>query len=106
MEQLHYQRQQQRINLARDPFRIGQRPGDAAEEAETGPVAITWGANVDDHDVAGMTINEVRQELRQVFNIAPEADVNVNGVEATGDTVLRAGDALEFVRASGEKGGA
>ena len=102
MEQLH-RHQPQRYRPTRNSLRIGHGAGADGDEAAS--VSIVWGANVDDHEVAGMTIDEVRQELRQVFNIAPDADVVVNGVGATGDTVLRAGDSLEFVRVGGEKGG-
>jgi hypothetical protein len=90
---------------AREAVRFGATPDAGAAEEEDGAVEIIWGANMDSVDVAGMTVAEVRAHLAGAYNIAPEATVHVNGVEAGEDTRLRAGDCLEFVRAAGEKGG-
>lgn len=76
-----------------------------ADDAENGgTVEVVWGANMDSLDVGGMTVDEVRHQLDNAYNIAPDALVTVNGVAAPGDRRLRAGDCLEFVRAAGEKG--
>ena len=100
MEQLH------NLNTntpSRERLQIGQ--GVRAEFGVGGdPVEIVWGAEMEDHDVAGLTVEEVRQQLNVAWNIAPDVAINVNGTPATGSTLLRAGDNLEFVREGGEKG--
>ena len=85
-----------------DPF--DQTPFEDGPPDEDGTVMVIWGANMDELDASGLTIDEVRTQVGSAYNIAPDADVNVNGVTATGDTRLRAGDSVEFVRAAGEKG--
>jgi hypothetical protein len=80
-------------------------PGDGSHEDTGGTVHITWGALVDDLEVADMTVGEVQNLLQDAYNIAPDVQINVNGVEVTANTRLSAGDSLEFVRAAGEKGG-
>jgi HTH-type transcriptional regulator / antitoxin HigA len=49
-------------------------------------------------------VGEVRRMLRQPLNIAPNVSVYVNGQEADSEWVLRDGDTLEFIKASGRKG--
>ena len=87
------------------PIGSGVRTGgdDDVDTCET--VHITWGALIQDLDVVGMTAGEVQAEVQDAYHMAPGVRINVNGVEAGADTVLVAGDALEFVRAAGEKGG-
>jgi molybdopterin converting factor small subunit len=87
------------------PRRIGtgvRTGGDDRDDA--GTVQVTWGALIDELELAGMTVGEAQELLQAAYNIAPGVQVNVNGTEAGLDTVLAAGDALEFVRAAGEKG--
>lgn len=53
----------------------------------------------------GKTIEQVKAELKDVLNIPEGATVLLNGQAAQGTNVsLRAGDELEFVKASGDKG--
>jgi protein involved in polysaccharide export with SLBB domain len=78
--------------------------GDEGSDGD-GTVQVTWGALIQELDVAGMTVGEVQAEVQDAYNMAPGIRVNVNGSEADLDTVLATGDALEFVRAAGEKGG-
>ena len=84
------------------PHSIGSG-GDAAADPN-GTVQVTWGALIDDLELVGMTVGEALGELQTAYNIAPGVQINVNGVEAGEETVLSEGDALEFVRAAGEKG--
>jgi hypothetical protein len=80
--------------------------GSESDEADDdGSVLVIWGANMDELDAAGLTVDEARAQLATAYNIAPDAEANVNGVTSAGDTRLRAGDNLEFVHAAGEKGG-
>ena len=89
-----------------EPRPIGScvRSGSGDDGEASGTVQITWGALIDDLEVAGMTVGEVQNLLQAAYNIAPGVRVNVNGEEADADTMLATGDALEFVRAAGEKG--
>lgn len=88
------------------PRPIGTRVGEGGDDHSdtSGTVQVTWGALIDDLEVAGMTVGEVQALLQAAYNIAPGVGVNVNGVEAGADTILATGDSLEFVRAAGEKG--
>ena len=87
------------------PIGSGIRTGGNDDIDTSGTVQITWGALIDDLEVAGMTVGQVQALLQAAYNLAPGVQVNVNGDEADEDTVLTTGDALEFVRAAGEKGG-
>ena len=84
------------------PFGGGGPESDALDE--DGTVLVIWGANMDELDASGLTVDEVRAQLATAYNIAPDANVNVNGVQALGGQRLRAGDSLEFVHSAGEKG--
>ena len=87
------------------PIGTGIHTGGDDDSDTSGTVQITWGALIQDLDVVGMTVGEVQAEVADAYNMAPGVHVNVNDVEADMNTVLHAGDALEFVRAAGEKGG-
>ena len=103
MEEL--QRHQPKVIRARAPRTIGSGVRTGGDDDSDETVQITWGALIQDLDVAGMTVGQVQAEVQDAYNIAPGVRVNVNGAEAGPDTVLARGDALEFVRAAGEKGG-
>ena len=67
---------------------------------------IICGANeIEVSRYAGKTIAQVRQELTTALNIPQGSTVLLNDNAVTDEnTVLRAGDKLEFVKAAGEKG--
>ena len=69
---------------------------------------ITCGANeLEITPYAGKTIAHVRQVAGAVLNIPQGCTVLLNDNTVTDEnTVLRAADDLEFVKASGEKGSA
>lgn len=69
-----------------------------------GTVRIVCGVHTLEAQVAGRTVGDVRAALSQALNISPEAIAVVDGAEAAGDHVLRAGEQVEFVRLAGEKG--
>ena len=104
MEELHRHPEATRPPATR-PIGTGVRTGGDEDIDISGTVQITWGALIDDLEVAGMTVGAVQALLQAAYNIAPGVQVNVNGDEADEDTVLVSGDALEFVRTAGEKGG-
>lgn len=54
--------------------------------------------------VAGKTVREAREVLRQALNISPRAIAIVDGQEVDEGQVLLPGQHLEFVRMAGEKG--
>ena len=104
MEQLRHPRGNAPRDRLRPPLPFGSGPTENEATDEDGTVLVIWGPNMDELDAAGLTVDEVRQQLSTAFHIAPDADVNVNGVTASGDTRLLAGDNLEFVHIAGEKG--
>lgn len=52
----------------------------------------------------GRTVSSVRERVAQTLNVDPAAVPHVNGVSATASYVLKDGDTLEFIKASGTKG--
>jgi hypothetical protein len=78
----------------------------AAAVGTSGTVQVIWGPFTEPLEVAGLSVAQAFELLRDPFNIAPGAEVNVNGVAAAPEQRLRAGDVLEFVRGAGEKGAA
>ena len=77
-----------------------ERPAPAGSSA----VWVQYGSMSESFDLAGMTVGEARGLLERPYRIAPEAQVTVNGSDPAADQRLRAGDRVEFVRRSGEKG--
>jgi hypothetical protein len=72
--------------------------------ARTGLVKITYGVHHLEVAIAGKSVGEVRQALKEPLNIDPRALALVNGREAAASHLLKEGDQLEFVRLAGEKG--
>jgi len=67
-------------------------------------VRVLYGVHALEAGLAGRTVADVRQALRQALNISPQAVAVVDGREAGESFVLLAGQQLEFVRLAGEKG--
>lgn len=68
-------------------------------------IKVTCGANFQDGDYAGKTLEQVRSELQDVLNIPEDCQVLVNGEEKSLDYVLRGEDTpVEFLKKSGDKG--
>ncbi|MGO9621705.1 MAG: hypothetical protein ACLPT6_09905 [Desulfobaccales bacterium] len=72
--------------------------------ASSGLVKISYGVHVLTAAIAGKSVGEVRQALKEPLNIDPRALALVNGRDASTFLVLQEGDQLEFVRLAGEKG--
>ena len=68
-------------------------------------VLVVHGAASDRFDIAGVTIGEIRRQLRNAFNIPGEADAFLNGEQVNDDVALKDQDKLEFVKVHGRKGG-
>lgn len=69
------------------------------------PVRVVHGANEAHFAVDGMTVGQLARQLRDVLNIPTSAAAFVNGTEVQDDHVVRDGNAVEFIRANGIKGG-
>ncbi len=67
-------------------------------------VTVLSGAHMQSLPLVNQTVTQVRDLLQGPFNIGPQAMPLVNGRPVSAGTVLRQGDALEFVHHSGEKG--
>ncbi|MCK9376351.1 MAG: MoaD/ThiS family protein [Syntrophobacterales bacterium] len=74
-------------------------------QARTGQVKISYGVHNLEAAIAGKSVAEVRQALKEPLNIDPRALALVNGQDVAAAYVLKQGDQLEFVRLAGEKGG-
>ena len=72
------------------------------QPAET--TKVLYGVNELDLELAGKTVSEVWKALEQVFNIPRDATITLNGARVDDDTVVHAGDELEFQKAAGVKG--
>ena len=77
-----------------------QQPG----KSRTGQVKISYGVHSLEAAIAGKSVAEVRQALKEPLNIDPRALALVNGRDVPASFVLKEGDQLEFVRLAGEKG--
>ena len=67
-------------------------------------VRVLHGVHSLEANLAGRTVADVRQALRQALNISPQAVAIVDGLEVQESAILLAGQQLEFVRLAGEKG--
>jgi hypothetical protein len=67
-------------------------------------VRVLYGVHSLEASLAGRTVADVRQALRQALNISPQAMAIVDGREVEESAILLAGQQLEFVRLAGEKG--
>ena len=76
----------------------------APAAARAARVHVSWGALTRDVDVQGMTVDEAYRTLRDPLGLAPRCEALVNGNRVDGSHTLEAGDRLELIRASGEKG--
>lgn len=86
---------------AADSFQV-----DGNRNSETGVITVSCGAYPPSSfgDVSGKSIAQLRADLTDVLNIAPNAKVIVSGEDVGEDYVLQPGDRVEFIKASGTKG--
>lgn len=76
----------------------------AAESQSSQPVQIRYGIHRLEARVGGKTVGEIRNLLQQPLNLDPRVIALVNHRQVTDQTLLKAGDQLEFVRLAGVKG--
>jgi len=65
---------------------------------------VSCGASSGRFPVAGRTVAEVGDFLREVLNVDKLSTGLVNGKEVDGSYVLKSGDTLEFLKPAGKKG--
>jgi hypothetical protein len=75
-----------------------------APQARGGLVKISYGVHSLEAGIAGKSVGEVRQALKEPLNIDPRALALVNSRDVAASYLLKEGDQLEFVRLAGEKG--
>ena len=85
-----------------DSFSDGFETGTAT--LTNGQVSVVYGVYSHSLPLAGLTIAQARAELEERLNLHPQAPANIDGFDATEDTVLHEGQILTFVQPSGEKG--
>jgi len=78
---------------------------DVAPEPENKTVTVSSGPYQETLPVAGMSVGQVRRKFKDRFDIDSESQAIVDGDDADEDKILKAGEALMFVRHAGEKGG-
>ena len=80
-------------------------PKDVMAKLEAaGKVKVIHGANDDEFEIAGATVQQVRANLVDAFNIPGDALAFVDGEQVDGNHILQATQVLEFVKAAGVKG--
>jgi len=67
-------------------------------------IQVSCGANSGAFPVAGRSVSEVGDFLREVLNVDKLSTGLVNGSEVGGDYTLKPGDTLEFLKPAGKKG--
>ncbi len=73
-------------------------------QVRSGQVKVSYGVHSLEAAIAGKSVGEVRQTLKEPLNIDPRALALVNGRDVAATYLLKEGDQLEFVRLAGEKG--
>ena len=73
--------------------------------ARSAMVKVSYGVHNLEAAIAGKSVSEVRQSLKEPLNIDPRALALVNSRDVAASYILQQGDQLEFVRLAGEKGG-
>ena len=91
----------------REREQIGSGGGSAAADDDGGHsmmVTVSHWPYCERLPVGDMTVAEIRARYAQRFDIDPQSVATVDGHEASGETVVAAGQVLMFVRRAGEKG--
>ncbi len=67
-------------------------------------IQVSCGASSGNFPVAGRSVKEVGDFLREVLNVDRLSTGLVNGKEAQADYILKPGDTLEYLKPAGKKG--
>ena len=67
-------------------------------------IQVSCGASSGRFPVAGKTLAEVGEFLREVLNVSKLSTGLVNGKEEAGSYVIKDGDTVEFLKPAGKKG--
>jgi hypothetical protein len=70
----------------------------------TTTIHVSCGASSGNFPVAGRTVGQVGEFLREVLNVDKLSTGLVNGKDVSPDYVLKSGDSLEFLKPAGRKG--
>lgn len=70
----------------------------------TTTIHVSCGASSGNFPVAGRTVLEIGEFLREVLNVDRFSTGLVNGAEVSGDYVMQPGDHLEFLKPASKKG--
>ena len=80
------------------------KPGEPFGFKTSTQIQISCGASTGRFPVAGRTVAEVGELMREVLNVTKLSTGLVNGKEVEGNYVLKEGDVLEFLKPAGKKG--
>lgn len=83
---------------------VMKRPDASFGKRTSTTIQVSCGASSGTFPVAGRTVKEVGEFLREVLNVDRLSTGLVNGKDVSADYVLKAGDALEFLKPAGKKG--
>jgi hypothetical protein len=77
----------------------------APPEAGADLVTVVHGPFAEDLPVGGMSVGEIRARFRDRFDIDPQSQAMLDGVEVGDEVEVRPGMQLFFAKRAGEKGG-
>ena len=80
------------------------KPAGAFGHKTTTTVHVSCGASSGNFPVAGRTVKEIGEFLREVLNVDRLSTGLVNGRDVDASYVIKPGDTLEFLKPAGKKG--
>lgn len=80
------------------------KPGAAFGQKTTTTIQVSCGASSGNFPVAGRSVKEVGEFLREVLNVDRLSTGLVNGKEVGAEYTLQPGDTLEYLKPAGKKG--
>jgi len=80
------------------------KPGASFGQKTTTTIQVSCGASSGNFPVAGRSVKEVGDFLREVLNVDRLSTGLVNGKEVGAEYVLKPGDTLEYLKPAGKKG--
>lgn len=83
---------------------ILKKPNGNPGDKHTTTVHVSSGASSGNFPVAGRTVKEVGEFLREVLNVDKLSTALVNGNNVDANYVIKPGDNLEYIKPAGQKG--